>query len=83
MTAADERRHGVAHMSEFLSVRDLIKRVEERLPPDTEVPSAALVRLQFTPCNPYTAAATQFTSRFNIIHKIQVNKINTLWEGDG
>ena len=27
ITAADERRHGIAHMSEFLSIRDMIEQV--------------------------------------------------------
>ncbi|KAK9977062.1 hypothetical protein ABG768_018883, partial [Culter alburnus] len=39
ITAADERRHGVAHLSEFISVRDLIERVSKKCPPNTPIPS--------------------------------------------
>ena len=70
VTAADERRHNVAHMSEFLSIRDLIDRVAEKRPPDTAIPSKSLVRLQFAPTNPYAKTAHAFTSQFEVQHKI-------------
>ena len=35
---ADDRRHGVAHMSEFFSVRDLIEKVKARIPEGSPIP---------------------------------------------
>ena len=71
VTAADERRHGEAHLSEWLSLKDLMQRVEERCPPDTAVPSKSLVRLQFSPKNPYTKIASTFTAKIPVQYKIQ------------
>lgn len=71
VTAADERRHGEAHLSEWLSLKDLMKRVEDRCPPETPIPSKSLVRIQFAPKNPYTKVASTFTSKFEIQYKIQ------------
>ena len=31
ISAADERRHGVAHLSNFISLRDLIEQIKQRL----------------------------------------------------
>lgn len=71
VTAADERRHNIAHFSQWLSLKDLISQTVEICPPDTPVPSAALVRLQFTPRNPYIHTALSFTSKFQVQYKIQ------------
>ena len=72
VAAADERRHGVSHLSQILSMDDLISQVTARCPTGTQIPSKACVRLQFAPKNPYTRTATKFTSRFDVQHKIQV-----------
>jgi hypothetical protein len=71
VTAEDERRHNVAHMSQWLSVKDLVAQAAALCPPDTPIPSNALVRLQFTPRNPYSHAAMSFTSRYKVQYKIQ------------
>ncbi|XP_054483050.1 uncharacterized protein LOC129115850 [Anoplopoma fimbria] len=71
VTAADERRHGTAHLSQWLSLEDLIEQVKSKCPEGTKVPSKALVRLQFAPKNPYTQSALNFTSRFELKYKIQ------------
>ena len=71
MTAANDRRHGVAHMSEWLSLRDLVDKVAAACPAGTPIPSKALVRLQFTPTNPYTRTALSFTSKIPVQRKIQ------------
>ena len=71
VSAADERRHNIAHMSEWLSLKDLIKRASELCPENTPIPSSALVRFQFTPRNPYINTALNFTSRFDVQYKIQ------------
>ena len=44
-TAADDRRHGEAHMSQYISLEDLIKQVADLCPENTPIPSKALVRL--------------------------------------
>ena len=73
--AADERRHGVAHMSRYLSLPDLCEQVKSQCPPDTPIPSIDLVRLQFCPKNPASHAALNFTGRFPIQYKIQVRQL--------
>ena len=70
-TAADDRRHGEAHLSEWLSIRDLVEQTTALCPPETPIPSKELVRLQFTPTNPYTHAALSFTSKLGVQRKIQ------------
>lgn len=52
-TAADDRRHGESHLSEWLSLEDMIQQAKERCPENTPVPSKSLVRLRFAPRNPY------------------------------
>lgn len=71
VTAEDERRHNVAHMSQWLSLKDLVSQATALCPPDTPIPSTALVRLQFTPRNAYSHAALSFTSRYQVQYKIQ------------
>ena len=63
VTAADDRRHGTAHLSHWLSLEDLIEQVKSKCPEGTRVPSKALVRLQFAPQNPFTRRALSFTSK--------------------
>ena len=70
-TAANERRHGTVHMSQWFSLDDLMSQVSAKCLPDTPIPSKTLVRLQFIPTNPYTRSALRFTSRFPLQHKIQ------------
>ncbi|WAQ93813.1 LOW QUALITY PROTEIN: hypothetical protein MAR_006284 [Mya arenaria] len=75
VTAADKRRHGVAHLSHWISLGDLISQAAEKCPEGTLVPSKSLVRLQFTPRNPYTHAALNFTSRIPVQYKIQKRQL--------
>ena len=65
VSAADERRHNVAHMSQWISLRDLISQA------GTPIPSKALVCLQFTPRNLYAHTVMSFTGRFAVQYKIQ------------
>lgn len=54
ITAADERRHGEAHLFEFLSLEDLMQKTKERCAYlKTPTPSKSLVRLEFSLRNPY------------------------------
>ena len=73
--AADERRHGIAHMSEYLSLPDLCAKVKDNLPPETPIPSTDLVRLQFCPKRKTAHASMNFTGRFQIQYKIQVRQL--------
>jgi hypothetical protein len=75
VVAADERRHNTAHLSEWVSLPDLISKCTERCPEGTPIPSKSLVRLQFTPRNPYAHTALKFTSRFDVQYKIQRRQI--------
>ncbi|MES9904556.1 MAG: hypothetical protein ABW168_18000, partial [Sedimenticola sp.] len=70
-TAADDRRHNEAHMSQILSLKDLIQQAKDRCPENTDIPSSSLVRLQFTPRNPYANTAMRFTSKLPVQYKIQ------------
>ena len=71
MTAADERRHNnIAHLSKWLSVKDLMQETLKKVP-HALVPSETLVRLQFAPKNPYTKRALQFTSAIKVQYKVQ------------
>lgn len=71
ITAADDRRHSVAHLSEFISLDEMILKAKSECPEDCPIPSKSLVRLQFAPRNPYTKAAQNFTSKLNVQYKIQ------------
>lgn len=76
-TAADERRHSNAHLSEWISLGDLMERAIERFPANTPIPSKALslVRLQFAPRNPYAITAWPFTSKIDVQYKIQKRQL--------
>ena len=71
VTAADERRHNIAHLSEWINLAEMIKKAAERCPEGTPIPSQSLVRLQFAPRNPYTHRALNFTSRIQVQYKVQ------------
>ena len=71
ITAVDDRRHGIAHLSEFISLDEMIKKTKSACPEGCPIPSKSLIRLQFAPRNPSTKAAQNFTSRLNVQYKIQ------------
>ena len=71
ITAADDRRHGEAHLSEFISLDEMIRKTTNACPEGTHIPSKSLVRLQFVPRNPYCHTALNFTSRLKVQYKIQ------------
>ena len=74
-TAADERRHGIAHMSQFLSVKDLISEVKKRIPPNAAIPSEATVDFAFAPRNVATLSARHYTGKINLRHKVQSRQL--------
>ena len=53
ITAANDKRHGVSQMNEFLSIRDLINQVKEKIPEGSPLPSASTVIHSFAPPNMY------------------------------
>lgn len=77
-TAADDRRHNVAYMSQILSVKDLMGRCPEI----TSIPSAALVRLKLTPHCPYSNTALNFTSKIQVQYKIQRRQLRLSHKDD-
>lgn len=70
--AADERRHGRAHMPKYLSFPDLCAKVKDSCPPETSIPSTDLARLQFCPKRKTPHASLNYTGRIQIKYKIQV-----------
>ena len=82
VSAADERRHNIAHMSEWLSMKDLVKRAADLCPEGTAIPSVALVRLQFTPRNPYIHSALNFTCHYDVQYKVQSRQLRVFHEDD-
>ena len=71
MTAADERRHGVCHMSTYLSIRDLREQVAKKLPEGTAIPSESTIIFAFAPSNLYTRAAQHYTGKIDLKFCIQ------------
>ena len=67
----DDRRHGVAHMSEFLCIRDLINKVKERIPEGSPIPSQATVIHSFAPPNMHAKASQYYTGKINLKFAIQ------------
>ena len=51
IAAPDERRHGVAHLSKFNSLRDMIEQVTNECPGGTSIPSETNILFAFTPKN--------------------------------
>ena len=47
LVAIDDRRHGASHMSQWVSIKDLIKKTSVRCPENTTIPSKDLARLHF------------------------------------
>ena len=75
LTAADERRHGIAHLSYFISVRDLIEQVKKDCPDGTPIPSKSTVLFAFVPQNAYSATAKLYKSKVNLKFKIQSRQL--------
>ena len=75
--AVDDRRHGpdVAHLPIAISIPDLIRQVQERLPPETPIPSETWVRFQFWPRNQFTETAKHYNCRFDVRYKIQCRQL--------
>ena len=70
-TAADEGWHGISHMSQFISICDLIAHVKAKLPKDTPIPSEATVLYSFAPPNMFSKSSQYYTGKINLKHAIQ------------
>ena len=66
VVAANERRHNVAHLSQWLSLKELRSTAAARCEEGDAVPSVATIRLQFNPRNKYTPSSLKFTSRIPV-----------------
>ena len=75
VTAADERRHNIEHMSHFISVRDMIEQTVKECPPDTKVPSESTVLFAFVPRNAYKKTAKLYKGRISLQHKVQTRQL--------
>ena len=71
LTAADNRRHGIAHTSEFFSFRDLIEKATARIPEGLPIPSVSTVIHSFAPPNMHAKTAEYYTGEINLKLAIQ------------
>ena len=60
ITTADNRHHRLSHMSEFLSIRDLINQVKEKIPEGSPIPSVSTVIHSFAPPNMYAKTSQYY-----------------------
>lgn len=75
LKAADERRHGIEHISKYLSVRDLINQVKAKLPDDVPIPSESTVLLAFVPKNAHANVAKLYKGRVPLKMKVQTRQL--------
>ena len=75
--AVDDRRHGpdVAHLPIAISIPDLIKKVANKLPIETLIPSESWVRFQFWPKNRFSEVAKHYNCRFDVKYKVQSRQL--------
>ena len=71
LTAADERRHGVVNMSQFLIISDLTKQVKARVPEGTKIPLESTVIRAFAPTNMHKKTSQYYTEHVQLKHTIQ------------
>ncbi|XP_062580017.1 uncharacterized protein LOC134242028 [Saccostrea cucullata] len=82
MTAADERRHNVEHLSQFVSVRDLINQVASKLPEHTNIPSESTVLFAFVPKNSHTNVSKLYKSKIPLQFKVQTRQLRSSHQDD-
>lgn len=82
VTAEDERRRGLAHMSHFISQRDLHQLAKDKCPPGTPVPSLDWVALQFQPRSSQCHSALKYTGRLNVRYCLQARQLRSVHEDD-
>ena len=71
--AAEEHRHWVAHLSNFISLRDLIEAITKDCPARTPIPSETTILFVFTPKSVYIKThklqKTQFQLKFKVLSR--------------
>ena len=75
IAAVDERRHGVAHLSKFISLRDMIEQVTNECPEWTLIPSETTILFAFTPKNVFVNTAKLYKGCFALIFKVQSRQL--------
>lgn len=60
----------VNHLREIIS-----QKLKEKHPGEVPIPSLEWIRLQFLPCNPYTATALRYTGKFNVKYAVQCRQL--------
>ena len=73
--AEDERRHGAAHFSHFISVRDLHRLAVDKCAESTSIPSLEWLRLQFQPQSCRAKSALHYTGKLDIRYAVQVRQL--------
>ena len=66
ISAADECRHGVAYLRNFISLRDLIEQITKDCPTGTPIPCETTVLFAFTPKSAYIKTAKLYKSQFQL-----------------
>ena len=66
MTAADDRCHKLSHLSEWISLKDMMERVSSQLDEGIPIPSPTTVRLQFAPQNKFSSAELYKQNQCNV-----------------
>jgi hypothetical protein len=82
ITAADDRRQNVEHMSHFVSVRDLIKQVSDSVPNGTKIPSESTVLLAFVPKDSHKNVSKLYKSKIPLQFKVQTRQLRSSHQDD-
>ena len=69
--AEDDRRHGVAHLSKFMSIQDLHEEVKQQCKPGTLTSSMEWLQLQLLQTNPCASTAIHNTGCLQVKFAIQ------------
>lgn len=74
--AVDDRRHDkLTHLATAISVPDLLRQVAKKCPPDTPIPSAQWLRLQFAPKVSSSYTSLQYTGQLNVKFQVQSRQL--------
>ena len=76
-TAADERRHNISHMSQFISICDLITQVKAKLPNDIAILSEATVLYLSASPKMFSKTSQYYTWKINLRHAIQRRQLRS------
>lgn len=82
ITAADDRRQNVEHMSHFVSVRDLMKQVTDKVPNGTKIPSESTVLLAFIPRDSHKNVSKLYKSKIPLQFKVQTRQLRSNHQDD-